>query len=150
MPRSLAEAPPRTSRGLRTVSRSALVGVLATATDLAVLAALASGAGLGPRLASPVALTLGLGVQFVGNKLFAFEDRRRAWLKQGSLFLAVEALSFALNLFLFDVAVRAVPAVPYVVVRAACQALVYFGVSLPLWSRIFTAAPTRLAQEVQS
>ncbi len=119
-----------------TVIRSVGVGGVGTVTDLAVLTLLASGAGLGPRIASPVALVAGLVVQFFGQKLFAFQDKRPAWGSQAALFFLVEAVAFVLNLALFDLAVRFVPA-PYVLLRVGVQFAVYAGVCLPLWSRIF-------------
>lgn len=121
---------------IATLVRSIGVGGIGTLTDLAVLTLLASGIGMGPRLASPIALAAGLLVQFFGQKLFAFRDTRRAWGSQAALFLLVEAVAFALNLVLFDLAVRFVP-IPYVLLRVGVQFLVYMGVCLPLWSRIF-------------
>jgi putative flippase GtrA len=124
--------------------RSAGVGLGATLTDLFVLTLLASGLGLSPRLASLPALAIGIGVQFVGNKLFAFADRSRAWLRQGVQFLAVETLGFVANLVLFDLAVTHVK-LPYLALRLLTTNLVYFGVCLPLWTRIF-----RIAEEQPS
>jgi putative flippase GtrA len=115
------------------------VGAISTLVDFAVLALLVSGLAMSVRLASPVALLLGLGCQFVGNKLFAFEDRRPEWAKQALLFAGIEAVAFGANLLVFDIAVRHV-ALPYLILRAACQAAVYFGISLPLWSRLFQPA----------
>ncbi len=113
------------------------VGAVATGTDLAVLTLLASGMHLGPRAASFPALATGIVVQFVGNKLFAFEDHSKRWAGQAALFLAVEAIGLAANLVLFDVAVRAL-AIPYLFVRLLTTNAVYFGICLPLWSRIFS------------
>lgn len=125
------------------VVRSAGVGALATAVDLGALALLVSGFGLSPRLASLPALSLGIALQFVGNKLFAFADRSAGWMRQGAQFLAVEALGFLLNLLLFDFAVSFTP-LPYLAARMLSTSLVYFAVCLPLWSRIFR---TELRQE---
>lgn len=120
------------------VLRSMAVGAVATAVDLALMALLVSAMGLPARVASAPALTLGIAAQFVGNKLFAFEDRSRAWLRQGGQFLAVELLGFAANLLLYDL-VMAHFELPYLLVRLATTSLVYFGICLPLWSRIFRA-----------
>jgi putative flippase GtrA len=125
------------------VLRSAGVGALATVVDLIALALLVSGAGLSPRLASLPALALGIAVQFVGNKLFAFADRSPQWARQGAQFLAVEALGFVLNLLLFDFAITVTP-LPYLAARMLSTSIVYFAVCLPLWSRIFR---TELRQE---
>ncbi|MBX3130007.1 MAG: GtrA family protein [Polyangiaceae bacterium] len=122
--------------GLWIATRSAAVGAVATATDLVVLAALVSGLGVAPRVASLPALVLGIGVQFVGNKWFAFGDRSRDWLGQGVRFLGVEMVAFAANLLLFDL-VMASTTLPYLLVRLMTTATVYFLICLPLWSRIF-------------
>ncbi len=119
--------------------RSAGVGALATAVDLAALALLTHGLGLAARAASAPALCLGVAVQFVGNKRFAFRDDDPAWAAQALRFAAVEALAFAANLALFDLASRALP-LPAVPLRLVTTSLVYFGVCLPLWTRIFQGA----------
>jgi putative flippase GtrA len=118
------------------LARSAGVGALATIVDLAALALLTHAAGLPPRTASAPALLLGVAVQFVGNKRFAFQDDDPAWAAQALRFAAVEAVAFAANLCLFDLAARTTPAPP-VALRLVTTSLVYFGLCLPLWSRIF-------------
>lgn len=126
-------------RKLLTILKSAGVGGIATAVDLLVLALLVELAGLDVRLASMPALAAGVAVQFFGNKLFAFEDRTRdarALARQGALFAAVEVGALSFNALLFHLLTTA-NVVPYLVARVAVQALVYFGFSLPLWSRIF-------------
>lgn len=119
--------------------RSLGVGGLGSLVDFVVLALLATGFGLGPRVASPFALLAGMAVQFFGQKLFAFRDRRAAWGSQLVLFGLVEAGGLVMNLVLFDLAVRALPSVPYLGLRVLVQLGVYLGFCLPLWSRIFTA-----------
>jgi putative flippase GtrA len=123
---------------VRTLLKSALVGGVATLVDLCAMSLFVYGAGILPRVASPFSLALGLACQFVGNKVFAFEDRSRAWGRQAALFLMVEALGFAANVALFDFAVRFSP-LPLLVTRMGAQALVYFGLCLPAWSLIFKA-----------
>ncbi len=130
---------------LRTIVKSAGVGALSSFVDLAVMAVLVSGFAFSARVASPIALGAGLSCQFVGNKLFAFDDKRARWGKQALQFAMVEAIAFMANLALFDVAVRVVP-LPYLLVRILTQSTVYFGLSLPLWSRVFE----RGAREVVS
>ena len=118
------------------ILRSMAVGLIATAVDLAVLALAVSVMGWSPRVASPPALALGIAAQFIGNKWFAFGDRSRAWVRQGALFLAVEAVAFGANLALYDL-VMAHSDLPYLPVRLATTSVVYFGLCLPLWSLIF-------------
>lgn len=132
---------------LALLARSVGVGGVASLIDLAVLTLLASGLGLGPRVASPFALLAGLAVQFVGQKLFAFRDARRAWGSQAFLFALVGVGATLLNLVLFDAAVRFVPA-PYVALRVVVQLAVYAGFCLPLWSRLFAPQAPQLAPEV--
>ncbi len=127
---------PLLHRKLRVVLRSMTVGVLATGIDLAALALLVGALGLPPRIASAPALSLGIAAQFVGNKLFAFGDRSRAWLRQGVQFLAVEALGFGANLLLYD-RVMALTDWPYLPVRLGTTTVVYFAFCLPLWALIF-------------
>ncbi|MCA9624494.1 MAG: GtrA family protein [Myxococcales bacterium] len=121
-------------------AKSALVGVVATLADLAMLALLVEVIGIAPRLASAPALLLGVLVQFLGNKVFAFEDRSRAWARQGLLFGLVEIGALALNALLFDRLV-ALTGIPYLPARLLVGGTVYFGFSLPLWSRIFRPQP---------
>ena len=129
-------AQPTKRQRLWLVLRSMAVGSVATIGDLALLAMLVTGLGMHARVASAPALALGIVAQFVGNKLFAFQDHSRAWVRQGALFLAVEALGFGANLALYDF-IMAHSSLPYLPVRLATTSLVYFGICLPLWSRIF-------------
>jgi putative flippase GtrA len=133
---------PKFLAGLAVAARSAAVGAIATVVDLVALLALVSVVGVPVRAASIPALSVGIAVQFVGNKLFAFGDRSGRWLRQGAQFLSVEALGFVANLVLFDVLVQHVQA-PYLLLRIVSTAAVYFGLCLPLWSRIFKAEPAR-------
>lgn len=125
-------------QSFRVLSRSAAVGVVATALDFLTLVVLVSGFGVPARIASLPALSLGIVAQFIGNKRFAFRDRSRAWLRQAALFLAIEALGFACNAVCFDrllVGTR----LPYVLCRVLSTSIVYFCVCLPLWSRLFSS-----------
>ena len=131
--------PPRTKRNL-------VVGIAATAVDLGLLAVGVEGFGIRPGFVGPFALAAGVAVQLVGTKAYAFRDRSRAWLRQSVLFLGVELLAYLANTLAFTV-LTATTHAPYPVVRVGVGAAVYFGVSLPLWSRIFgrTEAPSRKA-----
>ena len=126
---------------LRTLSRSAVVGLVATGLDFLVLIALVSGLGLEPRIASFPALSLGIAAQFVGNKWLAFRDRSPDWVRQAGCFLAIEAIGFVCNAVCFD-RLLVLTHLPYVVCRALSTSIVYFGVCLPLWSRLF-GSPSR-------
>jgi putative flippase GtrA len=125
-------------RGKGTTLRSAAVGASATLLDLAVLATLVHACEVGPRIASPFALLVGVTAQFLGNKLFAFRDRSPRWGRQAAAFAVVEVGAFTLNALGFDalVATTGLHAVPARLLVSAC---VYFLFCLPLWSRVFSA-----------
>lgn len=120
------------------VVRSAAVGTFVTLVDLTLLVALVSGCGISARVVSPVLLVFGIVLQFLGNKLFAFQNPSRAWGRQAVAFLGVEALGFVGNAIAYDLAVRVLP-LPYFVTRLCTTSLVYFTICLPLWTRIFQA-----------
>lgn len=142
--RSLAR---RMKRRLALLARSLGVGALATVVDLASLWLLVEIVGIAPWLANVPALGAGLLVQFAGNKYFAFKDRSRALLRQGSQFALVEVGALGLNALGFHLAVTLL-ACPYLLARLGCSALVYLAYSFPLWGRIFThQPPTGLAAE---
>lgn len=130
---------PFVAHPIHTLGRSAVVGLVATGIDFLVLIALVSGLGLPPRIASLPALTLGIAAQFIGNKWLAFRDPSRAWLRQAACFLGIEALGFACNAVCFD-RLLLLTHLPYVVCRVLSTSIVYFGVCLPLWSRLFSSA----------
>lgn len=119
-------------------ARGASVGLAATLVDLCLLALLFDLAGLPLRVASPLALLAGVLVQFVGSRAFTFRARSQPIASQALGFTAVELLSFAANLALTELAATALHLSP-TVVRVPVTSLVYFGVSLPLWSRVFRA-----------
>lgn len=122
--------------GPRVLLRSAGVGVVATVVDLAALWLLVSGVGLSPLVANVPALSAGLVVQFFGNKRFAFRDRSPRIVRQGALFLLVEAGAFALNALAFDFLVRCL-GMGWAPARLLGSAAVYLGFSFPLWRFVF-------------
>ena len=75
-------------------------------------------------------------MQFVGSRAVTFRARGGRWLPQALGFAAVEVLSFALNVALTELAARGLH-LPPTVVRVPVTSLVYFAVSLPLWSMVF-------------
>jgi putative flippase GtrA len=126
-----------------TLKRSAIVGVAATLADLLMLALLVHGMGITPAWANVPALGLGLVIQFVGNKLWAFRDRASnpaALARQGTAFLVVEVVAFVLNAGLFHL-LAVLLGVMSLISRVIASALVYFGFSYRLWGRIFRPTP---------
>ena len=127
--------------------RSALVGLVATAADVGALALLIQVVGLSPVQANVPALLVGIGIQYVGNKYVAFGDRSNDHVRQGALFLLVEAGTILLNVAGFHLLVTRT-AIPYWLVRPIVTCAVYCGFSFPLWAKIFkpragTARPRR-------
>jgi len=116
---------------------------VATALDLATLAFGVEVLHLDPRAVTPVAVGLGVVVQFFGNKVLAFRDRSPSWVRQALLFLAVEAAGYVANVALFALLASAV-SVPYPILRVVVGSAVYFGLCLPLWSKIFQDADRRV------
>jgi putative flippase GtrA len=120
----------------KTLLRSALIGLAATAADLLALFALVEVLGLPAPVANVPALLVGITVQFFGNKHFAFRDPSRDYLRQGALFGLVELGALLLNAVVFHLLVTGTP-VPYWLARALGSAGVYFGFSYPLWRHVF-------------
>lgn len=125
------------------LSRGAAVGIAATAVDLALLTLFLHAAHLPLRVASPLALAAGVAVQFLGSRAVTFRARGGRWWPQVMGFAAVEALSFVANVALTELASGALHLSP-AVVRVPVTSLVYFAISLPLWSWVFrpTGEPT--------
>ena len=122
--------------------KSFAIGLLSTVVDLLVLAIAVEVCHVSPSAANVPALSFGVLAQFIGNKVFAFDDRSRDWARQGALFFAVEAIAFALNTVLFDRLI-AWTSIPYLAARLVVTMVVYLGFSLPMWSRIFRASPVQ-------
>jgi len=127
-----------------TLLRSGAVGIVATMVDLVTLWMLVELIGLTPAWANVPGLTAGVAVQFFGNKLFAFRDRSPDYLRQGTLFLAVEAGAFLLNAVAFH-SLTTLTSVPYILARLVATAAVYFCFSYPLWRMIFRPRPAGAA-----
>lgn len=116
--------------------RSALVGLVATAGDLGTLAFLVHVVGLTPVQANVPGLLVGVTIQYVGNKYVAFGDSSKDHVRQGGLFLLVEAGTLILNSVGFHLLVTQT-AIPYLLARLLVTLVVYCGFSFPLWGRIF-------------
>jgi putative flippase GtrA len=124
---------------MRTLARSAVVGIAATVVDLLALLVLVQVVGLPPEVANVPALAFGVIAQFVGNKIFAFrcrDARPRVLAAQTGLFAAVEAGALVLNALAFHLLVASLH-VPYPAARLVGSSVVYFGYSYPLWGKIF-------------
>jgi len=81
-------------------------------------------------------LAAGVTVQFVGSRAVTLRARGGRWWPQVMGFAAVEAISFMANVALTELASSASHLSPSLV-RVPVTSLVYFAVSLPLWSWVF-------------
>lgn len=123
-------------RRLGIFARSVLVGLVATAADLGALAVMIDGAGLPATVANVPALLLGVAVQYIGNKRFAFGDRSPVSARQICAFAIVEVGTFVLNAIAFHLLVT-LAAASYLVARCGGTMAVYLTFSFPLWARVF-------------
>lgn len=123
--------PPR-----HTLRRSAVVGLVATLADMALIALLVHGLSISAAIANVPALSVGLLIQFWGNKRYAFNDARPTSTRQASAFLAVEAVAFVLNAAFFHILAVGLDVTP-LLARAIASGFVYFAFSYRLWQIIF-------------
>ncbi|MCI0640237.1 MAG: GtrA family protein [Gemmataceae bacterium] len=126
--------------------RSSLVGLCATASDLGTLCLLIYVFGVPDQIANVPSLIPGLVVMFIGNKYFAFEDRSRAIVRQGSLFFAIELVAFGLNALLFFL-IRHWFDIHPILARILGSNVVYLGFSFPLWSLLVFRAGRKAEAE---
>jgi putative flippase GtrA len=119
--------------------RSAGAGAAATLVDLAFLTGLVSLAGVSPRAASVPALVLGNVVTFFGQKYFAFHAEGAHAASQALSFVLVEGGGFVLNLALFELILRSIPAAMshYALARLLTTNSVWLVYSFPLWHLVF-------------
>ena len=112
------------------------MGVVATLADMAFLHFLVGFLGLAPTVANVPSLLLGVTLQFLGNKYWAFRDRSRDVFRQSALFALVEVGTFVLNALAFHALVAWLH-VAYLLARPLGTFFVYALFSYPLWTRIF-------------
>jgi putative flippase GtrA len=123
---------------LATFARSLLTGGAATLVDLGVIAAAVGILHVTPAAANAPALFAGAGVQFFGNRRFAFRSRGPLG-RQAVLFAASEVVTLALNFLLYQLVVTrvALGTGGAVLARAVTTNLVFVLWSYPVWTRIF-------------
>ena len=126
--------------------RAGLAGIVATGTDLLVLAVLVSGLHVDPHVANVPALLAGGVANFLGNRHFAFRARSESLTHQAIGYTAVELVALALNGLLFDAALRTFPGAThaYWAVRLVTSHLVFLLWSYPLWCFVFRTRASAL------
>ena len=126
--------------------RSAAVGIVATAVDVGALFLLIEGLGIPAVWANVPTLTLGMAVQYVGNKYVAFRDTSRDHLRQGGLFLLVGIGTLLLSAVGFHLLVT-LTTIPFGLARPLVALVVYLAFSFPLWGRIFKTAGVTMSDD---
>ena len=129
--------------------RSAVVGAVATLADLSLLLLLTRALQIRPALANVPTLTLGLLIQFCGNKYFTFADRTARVVRQAARFLGVEAFTLLFNVAAFHL-LAVLLHVPVLPARGLGTLAVYVGFSLPAWRRVVFSGATGVVKEAPS
>jgi putative flippase GtrA len=116
-----------------------MAGLVATAVDVALLAALVELAGTSARFANVPALVVSGVVMFFGQKYFAFQGSGAPRTRELLEFALVQAGGLLVTGFLYDLALRLVPLLSdhYVVARLVTTNIVWLGYSFPLWHLVF-------------
>ena len=124
---------------LKTVARSGVAGLAATAADMATLTALVEFAHWHARSANIPALLVGGVVNFVGNRTYAFHARAGSATKQAIGYSAVEGVALGLNGVLYEAVLRLFPSSEslFWLVRLLTTCVVFLAWSYPLWRRVF-------------
>ena len=113
------------------IVQTALVGLVATAVDLAGLAILIQGFGWTPQMANVPSMIIPLCIQFFVNRHFVFKSSGNIY-KQAVGYLATELISLGMVAVTFHFAVLFFPQ-HYAVVRMLCMTTVFLGISYPLF-----------------
>ena len=122
----------------KTVARSGVAGIAATASDVATLTLLVKLFGLDPRAANVPALLVGAIVNFIGNR-YAFRAANGGAAQQAVGYSIVELVALGLNGVLYELVLRVVPqtGAMFWLVRLVVSCAVFLGWSYPLWRRVF-------------
>jgi putative flippase GtrA len=135
-----AKTKPSWWRRLIVLLKSSGVGLAATASDLGTTTLLVRCFGLSKQVANVPGLVPGIAVMFIGNKYFAFEDKSKKVLRQGALFLAIEAVAFALNALFFHLLVTWWDW-HEILARLISTNITYLGFSFPMWNWLVFKLP---------
>lgn len=122
--------------GTMRISRTAVVGGLASLVDFMVLITLVRGAGLSPQAANIPSLIAGTSVQFFGNRHFVFQAAHGHLGKQLTGFVAAEVVALTLNAAIYYALVTWTP-INFAAARPLGTFLVFTLFSYPVWSLVF-------------
>jgi len=118
------------------LSRSALVGVAATAADFAVLTALVQGAGVPAARANAFSLLVGSAANFLGNRKFTFSAAGAALGPQALRYGLIEVGAYAANTGLYALLVGPLE-IQFLIAKPLGTGLVFLFYSYPLWHWVF-------------
>lgn len=112
--------------------KSSGVGLAATVSDLGTTTLLVRCFGWSKQMANIPGLVPGIVIMFIGNKYFAFEDKSKKVLRQGVVFLVIEAVAFGLNALFFHLLVTWWDW-HELLARLLSTNITYLGFSFPMW-----------------
>ena len=118
------------------LSRSVVVGLIATAADWASLIVLVQVFKVRPEIANLPTICLGSVIQFFGNRNWAFRAENGKLRLQAFGFAGVELCSLFLNWLGFHLMFRYTH-VPYFLIRPLVTTAIYLAFSYPLWHFVF-------------
>ena len=116
--------------------RSSAVGLAATGADFAVLELCVRLLHVDPPKAKICSFLVGLAVQFIGNRTFAFHASEGKLGRQIAMFCGVESITLTLNWLIFRFLVRSLH-LPIEVANAIVTFVVYVCFSYPAWRIVF-------------
>ena len=116
--------------------RSSTVGLVATLADFAVLEICVRLLHVRPSTAKVFSFLVGLSVQFLGNRTFAFHATGGPLGRQVLLFCAVESVALTLNWLLFRYLAETL-GLPLELANVLVTFVVYVGFSYPAWRIVF-------------
>lgn len=129
---------------IKRFARSAVVGIVATIADFAVLGLCVGLLRMPDWVGKVFSLSAGTSIQFIGSRHYAFRAQRGRLGRQLKWFVLAEAFAFVLTVVVFRVLVRYLQ-VPIVVANLLSGSIVYFGFSYPIWKWVFRVLPSELS-----
>lgn len=116
--------------------RSSTVGLAATGADFGVLELCVRLLHFDPPIAKVCSALVGIAVQFIGNRTFAFHASEGKLGRQIAMFCGVESITLTLNWLLFRFLTRSLH-LPLEVTNIIVTCVVYVGFSYPAWRIVF-------------
>jgi putative flippase GtrA len=128
--------------GLSRISKTLVVGGVATAADFALLVGFVQFGGWTPQKANVPSLVLGALIQFLGNRYFVFKHARHNHFgKQMLGFAAAEAAALLVNAGLYYALVTWTN-INFALARPLGTFLVFSLFSYPMWALVFKSKQT--------